>query len=426
MNRFLFILFICFSGLIRSQSIDTVKLDLADAEKSFVSKNLLLLASKYEIDASKALEIQAKLWENPNFYFEQAIYNNLSGRYFPTKTKYGDGSLGQNQLSVTQLISISGKINKRTKLAKISTELAQYQFYDLLRTLKYSLKTNYYSLHYNLRSYRLYNIQIESLSNTIASVKEQSAKGNISSAEYLRLVAFQNNLKTEQIEILKTIHEQNRELHTLLGDSAVTIYSPQVNIESINNINPESYNLKQLMDSAYANRSDLKVQEAQVKFENQNLSYQKSLAIPDLNLAGVYDRNGSYIPNYYGFGVGLPVSIFNRNQGNIKASKARIKEAEATSLNYKLQVQNDVIIAYESFRQVTKFYNTLDTKLTSQYEQLLDGIAGNYAKRNISLVEFLDYYESFRNNLIQLNAIQAERFNSLESLNYEIGKTLFK
>lgn len=426
MKQQLCILIICLSGLLHGQSADTVKLDLSGAEKSFISKNLLLLASKYEIEASKALEIQARLWENPNLYFEQSIYNNLSGKYFPAKTRYSDGSLGQNQLSITQLISISGKINKRTKLARINTELAQYQFYDLLRTLKYSLKTNFYSLYYNLRSYQLYNIQAESLSNTIAAVKEQSAKGNISAGEYLRLVAFQNNLRSEQIELLKTINEQNRELHTLLGDSALTIYSPQLNREAINNINPETYNLQQIIDSAYANRSDLKVQEAQVKFENQNLSYQKSLAIPDLNVAGVYDRNGSYIPNYYGFGVGLPISIFNRNQGNIKASKARIKEAEATSLNYKLQVQNDIIVAYEAFRQVTKFYNTMDTNLTSQYEQLLKGIITNYNKRNINLVEFLDYYESFRNNLIQLNAIEAERFNSLESLNYEIGKTLFK
>ncbi len=427
MPKFFLIFFISLNSCLGfSQNADTVKLDLSSAEKTFISKNLLLLASKYEIEVTKAYQIQARLWENPSLYYEQAIYNSLSGKYFPTKTKYNDGSLGENQVTVSQLISISGKINKRTKLAKINTELAEFQFYDLLRTLKYSMNTSFYNLHFNLKSYRLYTYQIESLVNTINLIKDQNTKGNISTSEYLRLLAFQNSLKTEQLELLKTINEQNRELHTLLGDSAITMYSPVVNLDQVNAINPESYSITQLLDSAYKNRSDLKIQETMLKYENQNLAYQKALAVPDLNIVGAYDRNGNYIPNYYGVGVGLPIGIFNRNQGNIKASKAKIRQAEANHLNYKLQVENDIIVAFENFRQVTKLYSSLDTKLTTQYEQLLNGVITNYTKRNISILEFLDYYGSFRNNLIQLNAIQAEKFNSIEGLNYEIGKTIFK
>src|SRR5258708_19671931 len=45
---------------------DTLRLTLPQAEKAFLDSNLLLLAQKYNIDAQKALIIQAKLWPNPN------------------------------------------------------------------------------------------------------------------------------------------------------------------------------------------------------------------------------------------------------------------------------------------------------------------------------------------------------------------------
>ena len=41
--------------------------DLDSAEHLFISGNFILLAQKYNIQVQKALEIQAKLYPNPNF-----------------------------------------------------------------------------------------------------------------------------------------------------------------------------------------------------------------------------------------------------------------------------------------------------------------------------------------------------------------------
>src|SRR6185369_13367802 len=73
-----------------AQNRDSIGLTLDEAENIFLSKNLSVLAAKYEGDAVKAGEIQAKLFDNPNFYFEQSIYNQYSKRYFPTATRYND------------------------------------------------------------------------------------------------------------------------------------------------------------------------------------------------------------------------------------------------------------------------------------------------------------------------------------------------
>src|ERR1700684_3891221 len=50
---------------------DTLNIKLDSAERIFLRNNYSLLAQKYNIDAQKALIIQAKLWPNPNLSIER-------------------------------------------------------------------------------------------------------------------------------------------------------------------------------------------------------------------------------------------------------------------------------------------------------------------------------------------------------------------
>ncbi len=41
-------------------------------------------------------------------------------------------------------------------------------------------------------------------------------------------------------------------------------------------------------------------------------------------------------------------------------------------------------------------------------------------------MEFLDFYDSYRENVLQLNNLKYERINAREELNYVTGSSLFK
>src|ERR1700741_651847 len=93
-GKYFFLLF-TFSAFGFSQqqpiTIDTVAITLNDAEDQFLKNNFALLAQKFNVDASKALIRQAGLFNNPNVYYENSIYNRYSGKYFPTaEGKWGD------------------------------------------------------------------------------------------------------------------------------------------------------------------------------------------------------------------------------------------------------------------------------------------------------------------------------------------------
>src|SRR5260221_198824 len=109
-----------------------LRLSLPEAEKMFLDSNLQLLAQRYNIDANKALVIQARLWPNPNFTIGHSIYSGEINKFFPT------GNQDETYGSLSQLILLAGKRNKQIRIAQEGVKLTEYQFFDLLRTLKYT------------------------------------------------------------------------------------------------------------------------------------------------------------------------------------------------------------------------------------------------------------------------------------------------
>jgi cobalt-zinc-cadmium efflux system outer membrane protein len=41
-------------------------------------------------------------------------------------------------------------------------------------------------------------------------------------------------------------------------------------------------------------------------------------------------------------------------------------------------------------------------------------------------VEYLDFYEAYKNNVIQINTLRANRMRAFESINLATGRTFFR
>ena len=162
---------------------DTLRLTLNDAERTFLDSNFQLLAQRYNIDAQQALVIQARLYPNPNFGITHGLYSAQLHEFFPT------GNNDETTLQLDQEIIIAGKRNKAVKLAQANVELSQYQFFDLLRTLKYTLRTDFFQIYYQRQSARVYDAEIRALSQIVNAFAQEEGKGYISEKEVIRIRA---------------------------------------------------------------------------------------------------------------------------------------------------------------------------------------------------------------------------------------------
>jgi len=397
--------------------VDTVKLTIKQAEDQFIKNNLQLIAQRYNIDNASAQVITAKLFNNPDFSFVNGIY--------ATDVSQGPGYKEQS-FSLSQLFNTAGKRNKNIQLAKIGVEQAKYQFFDLLRTLKFTLRSDFYNIYYQEQSALVYDKEISSLARTLKLFKEQYQHGNIAEKEVLRIQSQLYSLQAEFNTLQNSIDTVQSEFRLLVKASPQTYFKPQVDdslIAGKNIVAGTPY--QRLLDSAYANRYDLKLAKANVAYNNMNLRLQKATAVPDFSLSVNYDRLGSYGNNFLGAGIAFSLPFFNRNQGNIKQARIAIDQSNVQLQSQHDQVESDVATNYTNALRLERLYNSFDPGFKDDFTKLIQAVFLNYQKRNISLLEFLDFYDSYKTNTIQLNTIQLNRVLSLEQLNYVTGTPFF-
>jgi cobalt-zinc-cadmium efflux system outer membrane protein len=403
---------------------DTLRLTLNDAERMFLDSNLQLLAQRYNIDAEQALVIQARLWPNPNLSIDQGP---LIPIYDPTSQYPHSNFFYHNELSagISQLILLAGKRNKQIKLAQANVQLSQYQFFDLLRTLKYTLRTDFFQIYYQLRSTKVYDAEIRALTQIVNAFAEEQGKGYISEKEVIRIRAQLYSFQAEYSDLINQINDTESELRLILQAKPNFFIEPTVDTTAIGKLDPNQYPLSALIDSAYHNRTDLQIATANTKINRLNYDYQKALAVPDLTLSLGYDKQGSYANNLTSLGASIDLPVFNRNQGNIKNAKALISNTEATQRYTQATVDDNVATSLQKAFAQERLYRSIDPKFAADFERLTGEVIKNYEKRNISILDFLDFYDSYKQNAVQLNTILFNRVSAFEDINYYTGTNFF-
>lgn len=394
-----------------AQNTDTLHVSLEQAEQLFLQKNLLLLSQRYQADAAKANEIQQKLYNNPVISAELAAYGD-NHRWFDISNK------GQKTFGIDQVISLAAKRNKRVLLAREQTAQANFAFYELLRSLKYELRQNFYIVAYAEELIAQYNEQMRQLQQIINAYDVQAAKGNVPlkdavrlKGEYIQLSADRNTVVMDAITARQTLQ--------LLMDTTAFVSPNKISLES-----KPLPDLAMLTSIARQNRSDLQIQQSQLKQEQLNYNYQRALATPDLTVGAGYDQNGSYVSNLYSVRAAIDLPLFNRNQGNIKAAKAQIKSAEL-ALDYKQnEVDREVAGSVARLAEAEKEYKASEQSFNKDFPEMNRSMIENFNKGNISLLEFVDFFENYNVAIRQLNQLHKQRRLAWEYLEYTLGARL--
>ena len=400
---------------------DTVRITLPEAEKLFFQNNLALLAQQYNVTVAQAQAVQARLIDNPNVYVEQDLLRRKL-----TRPEVPDGTVGTEAIfTVQQLFSLAGRRKAAGEVAQQSAVVEQYNLQDLLRNLRYQLRTTFYDLYFKQRTLSTYAIEISSLRRTVDLYQTQFEKGNIALKEVIRLRAFLFTLQTERQNLLNDVASDQTDLHVLLRDATGAQYVPLADLARTRDLTLKNYSEQQLVDTALVRRTDLNARRATLEQQNRNLKLQQKLATPDLAVGYTYDRAGSYINNYQALTLSMPIPVFNRNQGNIQAAKAQIAGSKILVDQQQLIVQSEVHQAYQLAARNDELFQNTDRD-TSPFARLMVGIEQSYAKRILSVVEYLDFFESYKNNLVQLNTLRANRVRAFEQLNFAVGKPVFQ
>lgn len=390
---------------------DTLRLSFKDAEKRFLENNFSLLAQKYNVDAAKALIEQAGLWDNPVLSTDQNITDN-SHRFFNHS-----GDNGQIYVQFSQLIQTAGKRGKQIRVAEDATKVQEAAFNDLLRNLRYNLQLDFAQIANLVDQNGIYIAEINATTQLVNALDKSYQAGNASLKDVVRLKALLFNLQNEQVENNRQLNNLQKELKIILAADPGAFIRPVIaNIAPLPQVSAEN-----LIEQAIASRGDHMVNKYALAQSNDELILQKALAKPDVTVGASYDQNSSYTRHVVGLQISMPIPLFNRNQGNIKYAALAAKSQEIVVKNSEQQVRADVYSAAQQYQLSRQLLSKTETDFYERYDNIFNAMLKSFQQRQISLPEFIDFFDSYKETKIKILQLQLNLQKAVADLNYAVG-----
>lgn len=408
-------LLVCLASL-KSFANDTLRVSIRQADSLFLSKNYSLLAAAMNIDAQKAQILQSKLYPNPIFTADINAYDPQND--IPMHV----GNTGQKAFQLEQLILLGGKRKAQIELAKTNAAIAEIEFQDLIRRLKFQLHSSLYNLNQQAFLISKYKKQLEMIEEILSAYDIQAQKGNIPLKDVVRLKGVYLSLNTERAGIYKDYFQELAKVQAILQTNLVIV---TVSAHTDVDFSTKPITLEELNDAAIQNRPDYLISLQNKVLADQYFQFQKKNAVPDINIFTSYDQRGGAFNNQLNVGISLPLPVWNRNQGNIKTAQYQIKQSELNAEAQKIQILSEVQNYYNQHKQTVKEYKKTSALYTDAFEITLTGMTINFKKGNVGMLEFVDFFESYNDALAEIARVKIQLAISAEQLNLCTGKEIF-
>lgn len=416
-------MYIHFFGFFSAQISDTVSIGRKEAESIFIANNLDLISQKLEISQAEARVVQAKFWPNPKLSISEV---NLWRTYDIEQQPALIGNWGKNtQISaeIEQVIQTTGKRRKNIELQKIEVDGEKYELQEVLRELKKLLRNTITEMIYNQEQQKLYHNQISSIEKLTKSYQNQLNLGNISKSEYIRLKAQEIEFKKKLISLHQDIEEQQAELKALLiipSSSYIVISDPlKMPDKQISELE-----LSKWMDIAKENRPDILLTKNKEKYAQKNLELQNALKTPDIALSLGYDRGGNIMKDFIGLGVSFDLPVFDRNKGNIQEAKLEITKSGYETCKNILKSENEIVSVFQNYIRTQQISHEIDDLYETTLDGLLTSHEKNFRLRNISMLEYMDFLDTYISNKMIILDTKKELNQYYENLQYAVGQDL--
>lgn len=406
------------SGTVKAQNtIDTLQLSLHEAQDRLLKENLDILASHYSIPIQEALRLQASYRTNPTIDAGTNLYDGRLLQHNKTN--------GQFYLQLQQLLLTAGKRNKLITIVNDDLRLSKESFNETIRQLQFLLAETYIDLQLTESQLNILQKQQSLLAPLVKSMQIQYSAGQVSLREKVRMEALFFGLETEIATIQTNWQENQHLLRQLLHLSADTLIQTTTSRLPDSTFQENNISVSVLTDSMLHNRPDLQLLRIQIEKDQHQWIYEKAMAKPDITAGIEYDQRSSYLPNYVGFTASMPLPFFNRNKGNITAASLHKKQSELQFEQAQFSAQSNLSHSWMKLNNAAKLLATSRSTLNEQLDDLLGKMSESYRKKQINLIDFIDFFQGYKEHQFQVLDVTGRWSHARNELNFITNTSLF-
>lgn len=384
-----------------------------------VQRNLQLKALRLETNAAEGQLSQAKKYENPEVQVMHNVQNPINRKWFDM------GYDGQTDVQVSQPIAIGGQHRSKVKQARATLNATKAAYDAEALNIRHEARIAFIELYYAQRKLKVYDKEIASVEKIHKAYEEQTSKGNVSKMEMFRVATMLGQLRAEKAEMQLLTDETQNQLRLLLNLPDANPVEACLDEESAINkmtnylaeINPSVISSNSaLLQSVLQSHPEIARTKHQEESARYALKAEKADALPRISLNGEWDKNGSIGHNFFAVGVTVAVPLWNRNQGNVRSAKAQYAQVTIERQQRENELQAALFTRYNATLQHLKLVEENKRNLSANLDQLLAGTEEQFLERNISVVEFVDLYSSYRDASFMIEDAKAQLLKCNEEL----------
>jgi cobalt-zinc-cadmium efflux system outer membrane protein len=379
----------------RSQAPASVRLSLPEALSLFFKQNLDLLIAKYGIEYNKGQQITAKLFPNPFL----SVITQGSWTQGNTLTKSGEV-----QTQVAQLFEVAGKRGYRIESAAFGTQSADANFEDAVRQLSFAVKDAYYRVQLAQRRLALAEENRDRFARIMEVNTIRFKKGYIAEVDLIRIRLQVVDFQSQVIEAIQEAESARTDLRQLLRLSPLTRLELTTDLD-FRRVDPDIVKLRSVALEA---RPDLRGKRAAHSQREADLKLAKAFRYPDVTIGAGYSVQGPKGPDNQQMGIlnfGVPLPLFNRNQGGVAQAEVAVQSAQADLDKTVNQVENQVDVAYHNLIQSRRLVEAYLAGVLDDARSTVAIVERAYERGGATILDLLDAARTSRT--IQQNFIEA-------------------
>ncbi len=372
-----------------------VRLNVSEAMALFLKQNLDLLIAKYGIESSKGQQITARLFPNP----VAQIGNVASFTQGNTLAKTGAFTL-----QIQQLFELAGKRGYRIESAGFGVRSAEADFEDAVRQLGFTIKDAYYRVVVAQRRLALAEENRDRFARILDVNTIRFKKGYIAEVDLIRIRLQVVDFQSQVIEAIQEGESARADLRQLLRLSPASKLELTTEMD-YRRVDPDMGKLRSV---ALEIRPDIKSRRAAVSQREADLKLAKAFRVPDVTIGAGYSVQGPRGPDNQQMAIlnlGVPLPLFNRNQGGIVQAEAGVQSAQAELDRTVNQVENQVDVAYHNLLQSRRLVEAYLAGVLEDARSTFTIVERAYERGGATILDLLDAARTSRT--IQQNFIEA-------------------
>lgn len=385
-----------------------------------LSRNLRLLAERFNLSIAEARIIQARLKPNPVLSLGGNYLDILGSGFNPTTNAAGPTEVNAR---VDYILERGHKRQERIAVAEASKAVSQLELLNSTRTLILDIQSGFTDLLLAKENAALARASLEAFNQIVTVNQTRVTAGDLARVELVRSEVAQLQFSNQVRQAESKVRLARNRLQALMGR---TLYDPGFDVTGQLRRDPLLTPKLELAQLALSSRPDLDALRRDQARSQAELRLQLAQGKVDYTVGAAFNRQfgvgGLTSGNSAGLFFSIPLAINNKNQGEIERARREQEQILARIRSLEQEIQAEVENAFEQFQTAQQLLERIETDLLDRAKRVREVTDFSYRRGEATFVELLDAQRTYNETIQGYNEARAEYGRTLFLIDAITGK----